>query len=54
MHLAEHELSSSIAAVRESYGPVQARISAEDWLDESDHGQPASLGARSRSQSQLD
>jgi hypothetical protein len=36
MHLAEHELCSFIAAVRESYGPVQARLSAEDWLDESE------------------
>lgn len=35
-HLAEHELSSFIAAVKASYGPEQANISAQDWLDESD------------------
>ena len=34
--LAERELSSLIAAVTRSYGPQQARLSAEDWLDESD------------------
>jgi hypothetical protein len=34
--LAERELSSFIAAVTELYGPEQARISAEEWLDESD------------------
>lgn len=35
-HLAERELSSFIAAVTKLYGPEQARLSAEDWLDESD------------------
>ena len=35
-HLAERELSSFIAAVTELYGPEQARISAKDWLVESD------------------
>ena len=34
-HLAEHELSSFIAAVNASYGPEQAKLSAQDWLDES-------------------
>ena len=34
MHLAEHELSAFMAAVTELFGPVQARLSAEDWLDE--------------------
>jgi hypothetical protein len=34
--LAERELSSFIAAVTKLYGPEQARLSAEDWLDESD------------------
>lgn len=33
--LAERELSSFIAAVTASYGPQQARLAAEDWLDES-------------------
>lgn len=32
--LAERELSSFIAAVTRSYGPEQARLSAEDWLEE--------------------
>lgn len=31
--LGEHELSAFIGAVRELYGPEQARLSAEDWLD---------------------
>ena len=35
-HLAERELFSFIAAVTELYGPEQARLSVEDWLDESD------------------
>ena len=35
-HLAERELSSFIAAVTTLYGPEQAKLSAEDWLDESD------------------
>lgn len=35
-HLAERELSSFIAAVNVSYGPEQARLSAEDWLEESE------------------
>ena len=34
IHLAERELSAFIAAVADSFGAVQARVSAEDWLDE--------------------
>jgi hypothetical protein len=34
--LAERELCSFIAAVTKLYGPEQAILSAEDWLDESD------------------
>ena len=34
--LAERELSSFIAAVRELFGPAQAKLATEDWLDESD------------------
>ena len=34
--LAERELSSFIAAVTNSYGPEQAKLSAEDWLEESE------------------
>ena len=36
MHLAERELSAFIAAVMELFGPEQARLSAKDWLDESE------------------
>ena len=35
-HLAERELSAFIAAVTELFGAEQARLSAEDWLDESE------------------
>ena len=35
-HLAERELSSFIAAVTELYGPGEAKVSADDWLDESE------------------
>jgi hypothetical protein len=35
MHLAERELSAFIAAIAELFGADQARMSAEDWLDES-------------------
>ena len=31
---AEHELSAFIAAVTELFGPEQARLSAQDWIDE--------------------
>ncbi len=36
MHLAERELSAFIAAVKELFGADQARMSAEDWLEESE------------------
>jgi hypothetical protein len=36
MRLAERELSSFLAAVTELYGPEQAGVSTEDWLDESE------------------
>jgi hypothetical protein len=36
MHMAEGELSAFISAVKELYGPEQAKFSAEDWLDESE------------------
>jgi hypothetical protein len=36
MHIAERELSAFISAVTESVGPEQARLSAEDWLEESE------------------
>jgi hypothetical protein len=35
-HLAERELSSFVAGVSKLYGPEQAKLSAEDWLDESE------------------
>ena len=36
LHLAERELSAFIAAVRVSYGPEEAELSAEDWIEESE------------------
>lgn len=36
INLAERELSAFIRAVMELFGPKQARLSTEDWLDESD------------------
>jgi hypothetical protein len=36
MHREEIELSAFIAAVTELFGPEQANLSAEDWLDEPD------------------
>ena len=35
-HLAERELASFLAAVTKLYGPNQAKLSAEDWLEESE------------------
>ena len=36
MHSAERELSAFMAAVAELFGADQARMSVEDWLDESE------------------
>jgi hypothetical protein len=36
MHMAEGELCAFIVAVTELFGPEQARLSAGDWLDESE------------------
>ncbi len=36
VHMAEHELLEFICAVTQLFGPEQATLSAEDWLDESD------------------
>jgi len=36
LHLAERELSAFLLAVTQLFGPEQARLSAEDWLEESD------------------
>ena len=46
MHLAERELSAFINAVTELFGAEQARLSAEDWLDEAElmEGPPRSGG----------
>ncbi len=35
-HLAEHELSALIQSVTALFGPEQARVSTEDWLEEAD------------------
>jgi len=34
MIIAERELGAFIRAVTESFGPEQARLAAEDWVDE--------------------
>jgi hypothetical protein len=36
VHAAESELSAFVGAVTRLYGAEQARLSAEDWLDESE------------------
>jgi len=36
IHLAERELASFIGAVTELFGPEQARLSGDDWLEESE------------------
>ena len=36
MPLAERELSAFIAAVKASYGPEEAQLSADDWIAESE------------------
>jgi hypothetical protein len=35
-HLAERELSSFVAAVTKLFGPDEAKVATDDWLDESD------------------
>jgi len=35
-HFAEHELCAFIGAVTQLFGPEEAKLSAEDWLDESE------------------
>lgn len=40
LRLAERELASFIVAVTELFGPEQARISADDWLEESELDRP--------------
>jgi hypothetical protein len=34
MHMAERELAAFISAVTELFGPEQAKLSADDWLEE--------------------
>ena len=36
MHIAKRELSAFIRAVTQLYGPEQAKVTAEDWLNESE------------------
>jgi hypothetical protein len=36
VHSAERELAAFIAAVKASYGPEEAELSAEDWIEESE------------------
>jgi hypothetical protein len=47
MAIAERELGAFIRAVTELFGPEQARLAAEDWVDELDR--PGAIGDRSRS-----
>jgi len=46
MNVAERELGAFISAVTELYGPDQATVSADDWLDELESLDtlPASVG----------
>ncbi len=43
-HLAEREMSSFVSAVTKLYGPEQATLSAQDWLDQAEltYSQPLS------------
>ena len=45
-HLAERELSSFFSAVTRLYGPEHARLSAQEWLDESELAYSQSLSKR--------
>jgi hypothetical protein len=36
MHMEESELSAFVSVVKEMFGSEQARLAAEDWLDESE------------------
>lgn len=36
MDIAERELSAFVGAVTELYGPGEAKLSADDWLDEAE------------------
>lgn len=36
IHMAERELAAFIGAVTELFGPEQARLSADDWVEESE------------------
>ncbi len=36
VHIAERELSAFFSAVTQLFGPEEAKLSAEDWLDESE------------------
>ncbi len=36
MHMAERELSAFTSAVTQLFGPEEAKLSVEDWLDEAE------------------
>ena len=36
IQIAEHELSAFVRAVTQLFGPEEAKLSAEDWLNESE------------------
>ena len=46
VHIAERELFSFIRAVTQQFGPGEAELSTEDWLDEAElmDGPPVSTG----------
>jgi hypothetical protein len=46
MRIANREFASFIGAVTELYGPEQARLSADDWLDEAELMNIATRSAR--------
>jgi transposase len=46
VHMAERELSSFVSAVTKLYGAEQARLAAEDWLEEFELIDSALLSAR--------
>ena len=60
VNLAVRELAAFIGAVKELFGPEQALLAAEDWLDESEllmdcPADPAvEIGGRSQSRPRLD
>jgi hypothetical protein len=51
VNMAERELSAFMQAVTELFGPEQARLSAEDWLDESEQDESEQMDSPQRATS---